>query len=111
MRSSIRRTGPVALWVLHLSVAIAVLATALVDIGLSGDAPTRGLLLAAGCVVVALARVVLAPVEPADLRAERVDLLARPGREGAARLAPECPPHRVRRTGRLHDYQQGFAHL
>ena len=152
--NSIRRAGPVALWTLQWSLAIAIFVLGMLDVGLSPQNPTRGLVqavaavalvvpsasrffptlspvvaaalgfvlatgatrpadlvLAAGCVAVAYARGFLAPVEPADLRAEQVDPLARLDEKGAARRAPEPPPHRGGRPGRVHDYLQRFAHL
>jgi hypothetical protein len=150
----IRRAGPVALWTIQWSLAIAIFVLGMLDVGLSPESQTRGLVqavaavalvvpsasrffptlsplvaaalgfalatrastppglaLAAACVGVAFARGFLAPVEPADLRAEQVDPFARPDEKGAARHAPEPPPHREGRPGRVHAYLQRFAHL
>lgn len=67
--------------------------------------------LAAGCVAVAFARGFLAPVEPADLRAEQASPLAPSEEAGADRHAPEPSPRRAGRPGRVHPYPQRFAHL
>jgi hypothetical protein len=150
----IRRAGPVALWTLQWSLAIAIFMLGMLDVGLSPENQTRGLVqavaavvlvvpsasrlfptlsplvatalgfalatrastpaelvLAAACVAVAFARGFLAPVEPADLRAEQLDPFARPDEKGAVRRAPEPPPHRGGRPGRVHAYLQRFAHL
>jgi uncharacterized membrane protein YjjB (DUF3815 family) len=152
--NAIRRAGPVALWTLQWSLAIAIFVLGMLDVGLSPENQTRGLVqavaavalvvpsasrffptlsplvaaalgfalatrastpadlvLAAGCVFVAFARGFLAPVEPADLRAERVSPFARSEEKGAARLVPEPPPYRPGRPGRVHAYLQRFAHL
>jgi hypothetical protein len=150
----IRRAGPVALWTLQWTLAIAIFVIGMLDVGLSPEHHTRGLVqavaavvlvvpsasrffptlsplvaaalgfalakgattpadlvLAAACVAVAFARGFLAPVEPADLRAEQVDPFARPDEKGSARHAPEPRPRRVGRPGRVHAYLQRFAHL
>jgi hypothetical protein len=77
----------------------------------TGATSPADLVLAAACAAVAFARGFLAPVEPADLRAEQVDPFARPDEKGAARNAPEPPPHRLGRPGRVHAYLERYAHL
>lgn len=150
----IGRAGPFALWTLQWSLAVAILLVGLVEVGLSGAIPTRGLLLAAaaaalvvpsacqflpglsplaasglgftlatgatspadtllavGCVIVAIARGFIAPVEPADLRAEQVDPFARSGDAEARRREAGPPSRRATRPGRVHTCTQNLAHL
>ncbi|MEI6226982.1 MAG: hypothetical protein WCS72_19765 [Deltaproteobacteria bacterium] len=150
----IRRAGPITLWTVQWSLAIAIFVLGMLDVGLSPENQTRGLVqamaavalvvpsasrffptlsplvaaalgfalatrastpvdlvLAAGCMALAYARGFLAPVEPADLRAEQVDPFARPDGKGAARHVPEPPPYRPGPPGRVHAYLLRFAHL
>ncbi|HQR30920.1 MAG TPA: hypothetical protein PLL32_10965, partial [Anaeromyxobacteraceae bacterium] len=140
----IGRAGPFALWTLQWSLAVAILLVGLVEVGLSGAIPTRGLLLAAaaaalvvpsacqflpglsplaasglgftlatgatspadtllavGCVIVAIARGFIAPIEPADLRAEQVDPWARAVDRCGGRREGAMSSRRARRPERV----------